>query len=45
VILDPGVEPDPATKKRLFKSAVMTDDRPYIDDAGTLRAAAGRLQG
>jgi hypothetical protein len=38
VILDPGVEPDAATKKRLFKSAIMTDDRPYIDDVNTLRS-------
>ena len=38
VIVDPAVEPDRETKKRLFKSAVMTDDRPYIDDVETLRA-------
>ena len=38
VVVDPGVEPDPATKKRMFKSAIMTDDRPYIDDVGTLGA-------
>lgn len=42
--LDPTVPPDKATSRALLSGAVMTDDRPYLDDPGLifdeLRAAA-----
>ncbi len=36
--LDPGAEPSKKVKARFLTGAVMTDDRPYLDDPGLITA-------
>jgi len=49
LVLDPGKEPDAKVRKMLLQGAVMTDDRPYLDDpelvSAHLESAMQTVQG